>query len=127
MVLAAEERNCDWALTWWALADIPEPATPRGEFRMSYSTKQAIYYGEVRSAPNQIDAEVRFSTVEAVPMWCPVRKQLRRGRVFRKLVEICSAFVKMDGYVAEYSGQSRGERSMPLSSNQLQPRGRTLW
>lgn len=49
-VLASEERNCDWALTWWALADIPEPATPEGEFRMSYSTKQAIYYGEVRPA-----------------------------------------------------------------------------
>ncbi|CAM9294058.1 unnamed protein product [Scytosiphon promiscuus] len=46
-VLAENERNCDWALTWWALADIPEPATPRGEFRMSYSSKQAIYYGEV--------------------------------------------------------------------------------
>ena len=46
-VLAAEERNCDWALTWWALADIVEPATPKGEFRMSYNTKQAIYYGEV--------------------------------------------------------------------------------
>lgn len=50
-VLAEEEPNCDWALTWWALADIPEPATPKGEFRMSYNTKQAIYYGEVRQAP----------------------------------------------------------------------------
>lgn len=48
-VLASEEPNCDWALTWWALADIPEPATPKGEFRMSYSTRQAIYYGEVRA------------------------------------------------------------------------------
>lgn len=51
-VLAEEERNCDWALTWWALADIPEPVTPKGEFRMSYSTKQAIYYGEVRDVPS---------------------------------------------------------------------------
>lgn len=54
-VLAAEERNCDWALTWWALADIPEPATPKGEFRMSYSTKQAIYYGEVNYRVLQLD------------------------------------------------------------------------
>ncbi|CAM9777535.1 unnamed protein product, partial [Hapterophycus canaliculatus] len=46
-VLAVEKQNCDWALTWWALADIPEPVTPKGEFRMSYSSKQAIYYGEV--------------------------------------------------------------------------------
>eukprot|EP00904_Undaria_pinnatifida_P001832 jgi/Undpi1/1164/HiC_scaffold_10.g04626.m1 len=46
-VLASDEANCDWALTWWALADVPEPITPKGEFRMSYSKKQAIYYGEV--------------------------------------------------------------------------------
>lgn len=49
-VLSSDEKNCDWALTWWALADVPKPITPEGEFRMSYSTKQAIYYGEVRDA-----------------------------------------------------------------------------
>lgn len=47
-VLSSDEKPCDWALTWWALADVPEPITPEGEFRMSYSTKKAIYYGEVR-------------------------------------------------------------------------------
>lgn len=53
-VLAKDEKNCDWALTWWALADIPKPATPKGEFRMSYNTKQAIYYGEVGESPAEI-------------------------------------------------------------------------
>ncbi|CAN0399448.1 unnamed protein product, partial [Ascophyllum nodosum] len=48
-VLAKDERNCDWALTWWALADLPEPITLEGEFRMSYARKQAIYYGEVEN------------------------------------------------------------------------------
>ena len=53
-VLAAEERNCDWVLAWWALADMPKPATPKGEFRMSYNTKQCVYYGEARGSPTKL-------------------------------------------------------------------------
>ncbi|CAM9420383.1 unnamed protein product [Ectocarpus sp. 12 AP-2014] len=78
-VLAAEERNCDWALTWWALADIPEPATPKGEFRMSYSTKQAIYYGEVEEGVTMWSFTCwRDGEIERDP-------ELRAGRALKEL------------------------------------------
>lgn len=50
-VLSTEGKGHYELLAWWALADIPNPVTPKGEFRMSYSTKQCVYYGEVRGAP----------------------------------------------------------------------------
>lgn len=47
-VLSPDEREEEGILTWWALADLDLPPAPRGEFRMTYSTSQALYFGEVR-------------------------------------------------------------------------------
>lgn len=47
-VLSPNEPVNDFALTWWALANVPNPPVPHGEFRMAYDEGQAIYYGEVR-------------------------------------------------------------------------------
>eukprot|EP00903_Cladosiphon_okamuranus_P008245 g7937.t1 len=78
-VLAADEKNCDWALTWWALADIPEPATAKGEFRMSYNTRQAIYYGEVEEGVTMWSFTCwREGEIERDP-------ELRAGRALKEL------------------------------------------
>ena len=113
-VLAAEERNCDWALTWWALADIPEPATPKGEFRMSYSTKQAIYYGEVCVGP------VLFSMIEPFPglHWATASTP-----ILRKLVELCSQPVKMATWRSRPIQRGAVDATI---ENRSEPRGERL-
>lgn len=47
-ILDPNEKPNDWALTWWALADVENTPVPVGEFRMAYTKRQAMYFGEVR-------------------------------------------------------------------------------
>lgn len=57
-ILAPNEDKNDWALTWWALADVKNTSVPPGEFRMSYAKGRAVYYGEVSAKGVECEFQV---------------------------------------------------------------------